>query len=157
MPVNREKETAIGILRDYFGLPVTGDYWWVESPVRAVEEIYKMTENTNAAMYSQGVNLIWEEWITNNFENQFLIQVIVKPGYPFAIPKVFVLQPEIKADSSIHVNYDNSLCLFHADDYSPHMSLLEIRNQAATWTWCYDVYKHSGEWPAAERPHDDDD
>lgn len=157
MPVKSDRESAIEIIRDIFGFPVTGDYWWVSAPVRTAEELYKMTENTNAVVRSSGESLIWEEWITNNFENQYLIQIIAKPGYPFAMPKVFVPHPKIEIDAKAHIHYDRSICVFHAEDYSPHMSILEIRNQACTWTWCYDVYKNTGEWPAAERPHDDDD
>lgn len=150
---NSERDKALEILR-HCGLPTQGDFWWVRYPVRAVEEIYKMRENTNAIMSRVGQILEWDEWITNNFGNVFQIKIEIDQSFPSFMPEVYLEYPKLDNDNVPHSFGDGSLCLMHEDDYSSKMSILDIRNAACAWCWCYDLYKQTGEWPAAERAHD---
>lgn len=150
---NNERDQYLEILQDC-GLPVNGGGFWTKFPKRAAEEICKLEENTNAILTScSNSKLIWEEEIYNNFGTYFLISIEVDSGYPFSIPKVFVKDSDIDCKVDIHRYGDGSLCLMHADDYNSNMSILEFRGQACSWCMCVQVYKETGEWPAAEYHH----
>lgn len=128
------------------------NYWWVRNPKRCVKELSQMLDNTDSIHYFDNGKLIWEVEFENNFGTYFLISIETDSNYPFTAPKVFVKKPDIGTCSK-HVYGDKSLCLFHPDAYSPSMSILEIRNFASSWAFCWDAYEHSSQWPGAEVPH----
>ncbi len=143
--------TAVNILLDK-GFPMdTSAYWWNRYPERATKELSRMTQSTNSMVQVDGNKLVWFEIITTNFGNEYLIAIETGSKYPFKMPKVFVREP--KVSTSKHLYGDGSLCLMHSDDYNSKMSLVQIRNQAASWLLCYEAYKQTGEWVGAERPH----
>jgi len=154
MTTDSEKAKALEILK-LSGLPTEGiGYWWIISPVRAVEELVKMQENTNAEMRMNDKKLIWQERIVTNVGNHFHISIESSLIYPFTMPDVFVLDPVIDLDKTPHIYVDRTLCLMHENDYNSKMSILHIRNMASAWCWCYDIFKETGNWPAAERAHE---
>ncbi|MBT6562549.1 MAG: hypothetical protein HON76_08480 [Candidatus Scalindua sp.] len=149
---SREKE-YLEILEEC-GLSLTSpDLWWKKYPKRAVEEIYKMQENTHSTFFCKGKQLIWEVQMINDFGSYFLISIETDSGYPFTAPKVFMKDPELEADYCMHVYSDKSLCLFRPEVYSSSMSILDIRNVAASWIHCYEIFLNTGEWAGAEADH----
>ncbi len=149
---NFEKQQCLNVLGD-FGLPVRGDYWWTRLPKRCLEEIHSMRKNTNATLARCDEELIWNECIVNNFETKFHISIETDESFPHKMPKVFVKDPWIKPSISAHMYEDGRLCLMHSNDYNSGISILEIRNLAAAWCFCYQVYSHTGTWPAAVYHH----
>lgn len=147
-----ENKKCLEVLADY-GLDTGGENWWVQFPKRALEEIYVMHENTNANLVRDRYRLVWDEWIETNFGSNFLISVVASENHPHVIPDAFVRQPSINPNSKIHTNPDSSLCLMHPSEYNSNISILEIRNLASAWCFCYEVYQHTGKWPAAEHEH----
>ena len=97
MFADSEKEKCLDVLREC-GLPVTG-FWWGRFPRRAIEEIYKMEENTSAIFSHREGKLIWEEEIINNFGTGFLISIETGSNYPFSPPKVYVKESGIDLQS----------------------------------------------------------
>ncbi len=133
------------------GLPVdSNNYWFVRHKKRAVEELFKMQENTNSTVFCRETKLIWEVDIINEFGSYFLISIETNANYPFTAPKVYLKDPELEDGFAKHVYKDKSLCLFHPDEYSSSMSILDIRNIAASWLHCYEIYLETKVWRAAE-------
>jgi hypothetical protein len=147
-----EKKPYLEVLGEY-GLPVKGDYWWTRFPKRAVDEIFAMRKNTKATLIQCDEKLIWQESITNNFDSRFYISIETNESFPHKMPKVFVKEPWINPSNTIHIYSDGTLCLMHPSSYNSRISILEIRNLAAAWCFCYDVFSHTGTWPAAEHHH----
>ena len=136
-----------------FGLPMPPRAWWTQFPLRAAEEIYLMQENTNAKVFASENTLLWQETITTNFDNtfQFLIRA---EDFPFKMPTVLLQSPKIKKPSSrFHMYSNHTLCLMHSNDYTSKTRILDIRNAAAAWCFCFEVYQNTGNWPGAERHH----
>ncbi len=133
------------------GLPLTSyDFWWRNYPKRAVEEIYKMQENTHSTFFCKGEKLIWEVEMINEFESLFLISIETDSRYPFTAPKVFMKDPELEEDYDKHVYSDKSLCLFRPEVYSSNLSILDIRNICASWIHSYENFLNTGEWTCGE-------
>jgi len=152
--VDKEKEKCLQVLGEY-GLPTAGYYWWVSYPKRAIDEIYRMHENTNAVFFREERKLIWEEVITNEFDSRFLIAIETDSTFPFTQPSVYVKESDVDLKDAKH-KYDNgSLCLFTPSAYSSKMTILQIRNLACAWCFCADIYLRTDkkEWPAAEAGH----
>jgi len=145
---NNEKKKYLEILANY-GLPVNGNSWWVRYPKRAAEEIYKMQENTYAALSYDANRLIWTESIVNNFDTPFVISIETDSNYPFSMPNSFVKDPYIAPGNDRHIFADGSLCLFDSSDYNSQMSILEIRGHVCTFCFCIEVYLNTKHWPAA--------
>jgi len=146
-----DKESAREYLRD-LGIPMdSSSYWWVKYPIRAFNELQKMHDNTNAVINFRDGQMGFYEFIQNNFGTEYCIRIAVQDNHPFAMPKVYIVEPEIS--TSMHMYGDGHLCLMHPDDHSGNMSILDIRNLAATWCFCFEVYKNTGDWPAAEYNH----
>ena len=150
--VDTEKNNCLQALRAC-NLPMTENTWWVRYPKRAVEEIYKMKEHTNASLSSRGKQIVWRERIVNNFGNTFVISIESQETHPFSAPKVFLKQPCIENSRDKHMWKDGSLCLFKPASYSSNMRILEIRNLACSWCFCYSAYKNTGTWVGAEEFH----
>ena len=149
---DREKEKYLQVLGEC-GLPTTGHYWWTRYPKRAIEEIYKIYENTNAAFSRKESKLIWEEVITNDFGTRFLILIETNSTFPYTPPSVYVKESEINLENVSHKYKNGTLCLFEPEAYSTKMAILDIRNLACAWCFCVEVYLDKGEWPAAEVGH----
>jgi hypothetical protein len=150
-PLNTQsKKECINILSEY-GLPRRKG-WWAKYPVRAIVDIQKMACNTSAFLKYKANALIWDEWISTNLGSEFLISIEVK-DYPHKMPQVYIKEPKIKSDIDYHMLDDGRLCLMHSDDHNSNNSILVYRNQAAAWCFAYEVYRNTGSWPAAERPH----
>jgi len=128
------------------GIP-TGQGWWVRYPRRAIEEISKMAEGSNAHLDFRGSKMVFEEWITTNLGTDCFIS-LEADGFPHKMPKAFVKQPAIKTRK--HLWSDDSLCLMEPSSYGSGTSILQFRNLAAAWCFCYEVYINTGNWPAAE-------
>ena len=149
---NKKKE-YLDALREC-GLPVNGSGSWFERfPHRAIEEIYKMQENTNSIYFCSGRELIWEVEIISDFGTPYLISIKTDSNYPFTEPKVYMKSPELEDDFKKHVYGDKRLCLFRPEVYSSNMSILDIRNITASWIHCYEIYLQTGEWTGAEARH----
>jgi hypothetical protein len=90
MPKNIREKKCIEILSN-IGLPID-DYacWWIHNPERAVKEIAKMGEMSNAAMFVRGDKLIWEEAVTGDTGEIFIITIAAGSDYPFSLPQVKV-------------------------------------------------------------------
>lgn len=146
-----ETAQCLEILAD-FGLPIEEENWWTRYPIRAVEEIYKL-ESTNASISVVGSKLTITESITNNFNKAFVISIEVQDNHPFKMPKVFLKEPQISSSDTIHMYSGRQLCLMHPDAYHSSISILEIRNLAAAWCFCYTAYQKTGSWPGAEHEH----
>lgn len=149
---NFEKKKCLEILSEH-GLTVRGDHWWIRYPKRGIQEIFAMLQNTNATLVRCDEKLIWRETITNNFSSNFTISIEARENHPHEMPKVHLDQPQIEPSNKIHMYKDGSLCLMHSNEYNSRISILEIRNLAAAWCWCIEVYTNTGEWPAAEFKH----
>lgn len=150
---SEEKKKSLEILR-MCALPTnSNEYWWVRYPKRAVEEIYKMEENTNAGFFHKGGKLIWEEDIISNFKTSFLISIETNSKHPFFPPMAFVKEPKIECGETGHMYGNGSLCLFRPEEYSTSMSILDIRCMACSWCFCFEAYVNSGKWAGAEAPH----
>lgn len=151
---NGEEDCARDVLMLY-GLPLHDDScWWVKYPKRAAEELYKIFENTNAAITSfSNRQIVFEEVITNNFGNQFHMSYETGSRFPFKMAKVFLQTPKVEYGKAPHLYSDGSLCLMHPSQYNSNISILQTRNLASAWCLCLDVYWRTGEWPAAEFNH----
>ena len=147
-----DRASCFEVLKAY-GLPTVSGYWWTSYPERAVKEIYMMQENTNAILNRHKDRLLWDEVIVTNFGGEFRFSINTYPGFPYKMPKVFVLEPCVGTGASRHVYEDESLCLFKPEFYYSSMSILEIRNLACAWCFCYEAYQDTGEWPGAEEKH----
>jgi hypothetical protein len=147
-----EKKKCLEMLGEY-GLITQGNYWWVRYPKRAIEEILTMKENTNAYMSICDDQLIWTEKIVNNLGSEYLITIESRDNYPFKMPKVSLIEPWVNPNQKIHMYKNGTICFMHPDSYNSRISVLEIRNQVAVWCFAYDVFTHTGEWPAAEHNH----
>ena len=148
---SNEKTKALRLL-DELGLPTDRSTWWVKYPKRALEEILRMQESTNAQLNCHNEKLVWDEWLLTNFNTQYHI-FIETPGFPFKAPRVLVKSPIIKPWRRIHMYDDGRLCLMHPNKYHSRTSILEMRNLAASWCFCHEVFKHTGKWPSDEHPH----
>lgn len=149
---NFEKKKCLEVLGAY-GLTTQGNYWWVRYPKRAVDEIFKMQKSTSASLSIDDDILGWKEWIVNNFDSQFRILIKTQENHPYEMPKVFLKEPYVKPSNEIHMYKDGSLCLMHPDSFNSRISILEIRNLAAAWCFCFEAYANTGKWPAAEYKH----
>jgi len=146
-----DKESARDYLRD-LGIPMDShSYWWVKYPIRAINEIQKLVDNTNASIYFPDGEMICEEIIWTNFGTPYRIRIVVHDSHPFVMPCVTIVEPVIT--NAVHRWNDGKLCLMHPDEYDSRMSILEFRNMTATWCFCHDVYQQTSEWPAAEYIH----
>lgn len=148
---DEEKKKCLDTLSRY-GLPVRGSYWWVRYPKRAVDEVNRM-RNTNAKLIFNDNKLFWEEWITNDYGTPFLISIESEENHPFKEPDVFLKEPKLEHHERKHMYSDGSLCLFRPEEFSSRMTILDIRNMAASWCFCYESYVNTGNWPGAEAPH----
>ncbi len=83
---------------------------------------------------------------------QFL-SIETQKNHPHEMPKVFLKEPLIEPDDKMHMYKNGSLCLMHPNSYHSRISILEIRNLAAAWCFCLEVYSNTQEWPAAEYEH----
>ena len=147
------KEEYLEILQDY-GLPIYDeDDWWVKFPKRAANEICKMQENSYSVLSVSGDKLVWHIENTTNYGNEYLMTLEVGFGYPSKQPSVYLLDPKITPRAEIHIWNSGELCLFKPEVYHSGMSLLDIRNKAAAWCLCYDIYVKTGKWGGAEAPH----
>ena len=150
---NNQTNEAVKMLDEYYSLPVDNkEDWWVRFPKRALDEIIRMEENTNAELFVHYNQLIWEETIENNFGEVFKFSIETQPNHPFTPPKVFLLH----ADSNVQAHRwgDRSLCLFKPEAYNSNMSVLQIRNLACSWAFCATAYENNGgEWVGAEAEH----
>ena len=149
---NNEKQKALEILEAY-RLPTGGRYWWTQYPKRAVEEIVKLEDNTNARMTIKDGKLAWTEEIVNNFGTRFLISFTADKNHPYTAPKFNVIEPTLSEREKIHTWNDGSLCLMKPNEYSSSMTILEVRNIAAAWCFCVEAYANTDVWPGAEAPH----
>jgi hypothetical protein len=138
------------ILEEDFGLPLDDeDYWWVRRKKRAVSELRKMEKNTNAVVFDNLDELVWEEEIVNNFGTCFTILITAGPNYPFSMPKVCLEDSEIDVDDVDHLYAGGELCLMHPDRYNSRMSILQFRNMACSWVLCAEIQVETGKWPGA--------
>lgn len=144
---NDEKSQCLQILNE---CGIYGSGWWTRYPKRAVEEIYKMHENTNAVLKTEGSKLIWEEELFNNFNTYFKISIEAGSNFPFEMPDTYVRNSGIDISRAKHMYSGSRLCLMHPSEYHSYISVLEIRNLAAAWCFCAEAYIETGEWPAAE-------
>ena len=138
----REALHALGVSKD-------SGCWALKYPKRAIEEIYKMQENTDAELIPKGSQLTWLEEIATELGNTYVIEVITE-DFPHKWPKVFVREPQLAGAK--HVYGDGSLCLMKDSSYSSGMSVLDFRNMACSWLWCHEL-SASGEFPGAEEAH----
>lgn len=150
--ISAEEETYLDILEEC-GLPDDENAFWVKYPDRFLQEVRKMVDNTNAVATYEDGKLVWIEDVINNFDTPFTIGITVSPSFPFSKPDVFVLAPDISPSNDKHMHGNGSLCLLHPDEFHSGMSILDFRNMACSWLMCFEVYKESGKWPAAEHPH----
>lgn len=151
---SRDRELALSILANRYDLPVHDDsYWHVRFPVRAVNEIELMRNNTNASMGVYEDGLVFQELIKNNFENNFDIFILAGPDFPHLMPDVYIRRPRIEPSTDIHVHPDGRLCLMSPDDYLSSMNILKFRGLSCAWTICYNTFQESRVWPGAEKPH----
>ena len=143
------KDGYLDILQSY-GLSVRDkEYWWVQYPKRACEEILKMQNSTNAKIMQVGNKLIWDETIRTNLGNWFRFTIEAR-DYPHRIPIAYLKEPYIQPDNDIHLLSGRQMCLMSTAQYSSRISILDLRNQAASWSFCLEVFSHTGKWPAAE-------
>lgn len=151
MNILSDKDQALEILRMY-GLPIDSRNWWTRYPVRAAEEIYKMEHNTVAQMTVDGLKLIWVILIITDqgTKRTFYIETL---EFPHCAPKVYGIDPVTKCDFKRHIHSGGNLCLYHPDEYSPNMSILDHRNLSASWSHCVEEYDRTGTWPADEYKH----
>jgi len=72
------------------------------------------------------------------------------------VPKVFVMKPKIKPNSSIHIYKEGYLCLYDHRS-SPWSDLMKIHETiipwAAEWLVYYELWKTTGEWLGPEAQH----
>ncbi len=147
-----EKNKYLSILNDYGLLVDSNNYWWRRYPERATAEINMMKNHTNAFMYQNKDKLVWEEKIANNFGSCFLVSIETQ-GFPFKMPKVFLIEPRIEPSDKFHMFKDGGLCLLHSSEYNSKITVLQTRNRAAAWCFCFEAYVNTGKWPAAEYNH----
>lgn len=134
------------------GLQADNDSFAIRYPARCLEELEKISNNTNAIVKGEGSDLVLYEYIENNFNYNFYTKIVVSPGFPFKMPSAFILEPDL-AIGTPHRWQDNSLCLFDKSEFNSSMSILDIRNQTSAWIFAYEVWRATGEWPAAEKEH----
>ena len=136
------------------GLPIDDeDYWWVKFPERALDEIFKMQENSNSVLSVDGDKLVWHFETTTNFGNTYIQAIAAGSGFPFKQPTAYVLEPEITPYNKIHMFKGGVLCLFVPEEYHSNLSVLELRNKSAAWCFAYDTFVNTGVWGGAEAPH----
>jgi hypothetical protein len=143
------KQESLKALREC-GLPTSDDYWWTRYPDRAEKEMLMMEDNTNAIAFTRDEKLIWSETVYTDFGTRFSLLIETDYGYPSQSPNVYVTDPNIEYEDGKHMYSDGHLCLFEPDVYSSRWSVLQIRNMAASWCFCYEVYSETGTWPGAE-------
>lgn len=148
---NSEKEKCFEIL-ELYGLS-SNRGWWSKYPKRAVEDITKMDDNTNAMFHPEGNKLIFEETIVTNFGVYYSLSIETDGGHPYVPPEVYVKEPDIDSVPSMHTYGDGRLCLFKPEVYTSAMSILRIRNLASSWCFCHEVFTRTGKWPGAEAKH----
>lgn len=135
---------ALAILK-YNGFP-TSHGWWSRKPLRAVDELMRMVEHTNATAYARGDTIVWEELVQNNYGTSYDLEIIAGSNYPWTPPKVYAPG----TTTTRHNWSDGSLCLFKPEVYSSNWTILDVRNQACSWFFAYETYKNTGSWPTAE-------
>ena len=70
-------------------------------------------------------------------------------------PKVFVNSPVLD-EKCPHVFRDNSLCLYHRDNYKWNADKLvatSIMEWTIAWIYFYEAWLQTGEWYGPEVPH----
>lgn len=71
--------------------------------------------------------------------------------------KAFILEPKILRNTFIHMNFDNTLCLYHYRDYSIYKRFLigsEIISWTIDWIYSYEGYLVNGNiWKGKEAVH----
>ena len=121
--------------------------WWSRFQNRAESELNKMANGTKAQISVEGNKLKFKERIITNFGSVFIISIVTL-DFPHKMPKAYVLSPKITAN--IHRYGDGSLCLMSQSSYTSSMSILQIRNLACAWCFCYEGFLATGKWHAAE-------
>lgn len=135
-----EKEKAREILFG-LGLPLAfSNAWYWQYPVRAVEEIVKMMDNTNAILDFEESQMVWHEVIRNNLGTEYRYMLVVDQSFPFVMPDVHIIEPEISYADSKHRYSDGRLCLMHPDEFQSSMDILSFRNQTCGWIFAYNVW-----------------
>jgi hypothetical protein len=83
----------------------------------------------------------------------YLVRIEYQAGYT---PKVFIEQPIIEYNPTIHLHDDNSLCLHHPSDLSwkPSTKIAEwIIPWIVEWLVFYEIWKLTGKWEGKEYIH----
>lgn len=148
---NSERQKCFEIL-ELYGLP-TDSGWWSKYPKRAVEEITKLGDNTNSIFNAESNKLIFSELVSTNFGNYYSISIETGYDHPYVQPEVYIKIPYIEPSTKIHMYDDGRLCLMKPEVYHTQMFILDIRNKAASWCFCHDIYKETGKWDGAEARH----
>lgn len=77
----------------------------------------------------------FEEWVVTDFGVEFHFVFVVPEHYPYQAPSVYCLQPEVPALISHHVYACGSLCLYQPGEWTPDLTLLDIRNWTCEWAF----------------------
>lgn len=75
------------------------------------------------------------------------------------VPRVRILDPEIKPSRKIHIYKEGDLCLYYYRE-QPWMDTDHLHEKIVPWTaeWLvyYELFRITGEWMGPEAPHDDE-
>ena len=122
--------------------------WWEKYPERFLEEFEKMQEYTNAELrlvegehhlpsdFGPGLHLAWEEIVTSDSGQKYLILIICQKNHPYSAPAAWILEPKIGRHR--HMLSDSRLS-FREYSITPDKSyVLNIRNWVLEWIEGYE-------------------
>ena len=84
----------------------------------------------------------------------YKIKMVYKVGNS---PKIYITSPKVEYHDNIHMYKDNSLCLFHKNDFSWNDEKIIIAETIVPWVseWIifYEIWKIEGKWKGKEIKH----
>ena len=118
-------------------------------------DIEKHWPNASVSVLNNGIISVTGVFERKYFRYNYKYSILYNPlnGYN----KSYISIPVITKNQFIHINSDNSLCLYHYRDYNPNKRFLlgsEIITWTIDWIYNYEEYLVNGNiWKGQEATH----
>jgi hypothetical protein len=131
--------------------PKNPNSWMNKFQERAEREIALMLNNTSATCFLEEDHLVFVEDILSNYGTRFRVAIIIPDLFPFVMPSVRILEPEIH--SNPHYWPNGEPCYMDPYEYDSNETILNVRNYVSTWLFAYEGYLYTKKWQGAEHDH----
>lgn len=126
--------------------------WYNENKKRFVYEkdIMNKKHNLFELKKKEDDQIYWRGALRTIRGNYYAIDIVYPDDFPYSPHKVYIKSP--KNIETKHMWSDGSLCLFKPSDRSwiNTTTASTMVTWAATWLFCYEEYKITGQWPGKE-------